>query len=200
MPVFHYANLFARSKDQVPANAAMWLVSGNVGTCLMRRRQGDKREFTIYDAAGSTTRFQNKKIWCFHKHSIISWFFLCWCNVLRWIWCLWCYSECISTPGKLEKYAWSRWASIPKVVGSIPTVFRHMFQACPVWIYTQSNITSIIVLYVLLPCKSTKNLQRNLSCKTKTVNNSWSQEYCQPRCHSQHNVKQALLRLSRGVT
>ena len=36
------------------------------------------------------------------------------------------------------------WASIPKVVGSIPTVVRHIFQACPVWIYTQSNITSII--------------------------------------------------------
>ena len=33
------------------------------------------------------------------------------------------------------------WASIPKVVGSIPTVVRHIFQACPVWIYTQSNIT-----------------------------------------------------------
>jgi hypothetical protein len=33
--------------------------------------------------------------------------------------------------------------SIPKVVGSIPTVARHIFQACPVWIYTQSNITSI---------------------------------------------------------
>ena len=32
------------------------------------------------------------------------------------------------------------WASIPKVVGSIPTVARHIFQACPVWIYTQSNI------------------------------------------------------------
>ena len=32
------------------------------------------------------------------------------------------------------------WASIPKVVGSIPTVVRHIFQACPVWIYTQSNI------------------------------------------------------------
>jgi hypothetical protein len=31
---------------------------------------------------------------------------------------------------------------IPKVVGSIPTVVRHIF---PVWIYTQSNITSIIV-------------------------------------------------------
>ena len=38
----------------------------------------------------------------------------------------------------------SGWASIPKVVGSIPTVARHIFQACPVWIYTQSNITSII--------------------------------------------------------
>jgi hypothetical protein len=37
--------------------------------------------------------------------------FLCWCNVLRWIRCLWCYSECISTPGKLEKYAWPRWES-----------------------------------------------------------------------------------------
>jgi hypothetical protein len=32
----------------------------------------------------------------------------------------------------------------PKVVGSIPTVVRHIFQACPVWIYTQSNITSIV--------------------------------------------------------
>ena len=37
------------------------------------------------------------------------------------------------------------WVSIPKVVGSIPTVARHIFQACPVWIYTQSNITSIIL-------------------------------------------------------
>ena len=32
----------------------------------------------------------------------------------------------------------------PKVVGSIPIVLRHIFQACPMWIYTQSNITSII--------------------------------------------------------
>jgi hypothetical protein len=31
--------------------------------------------------------------------------------------------------------------SIPTVVGSNPTVARHIFQACPVWIYTQSNIT-----------------------------------------------------------
>ena len=36
------------------------------------------------------------------------------------------------------------WASIPKFVGSIPTVDRHIFQACPVCIYTQSNITNII--------------------------------------------------------
>ena len=27
------------------------------------------------------------------------------------------------------------WASIPKVVGSYPTVARHIFQSCPVWIY-----------------------------------------------------------------
>ena len=31
------------------------------------------------------------------------------------------------------------WASIPKVIGSIPTVAGHIFQARPVWIYTQSN-------------------------------------------------------------
>ena len=40
-------------------------------------------------------------------------------------------------PGHGGKY----WASIPKVIGSIPTVARHIFQACPVWIYTQSNIS-----------------------------------------------------------
>ena len=40
------------------------------------------------------------------------------------------------------------WASIPKVVGSIPTVAGHIFQARPVWIYTQSNITNIIFTWV----------------------------------------------------
>jgi hypothetical protein len=35
-----------------------------------------------------------------------------------------------------------------QVVGSIPTVVRHIFQACPVWIYTQSDITSIIFTWV----------------------------------------------------
>ena len=38
----------------------------------------------------------------------------------------------------------SQYTSIPKVVGSIPTVAGHIFQARPVWIYTQSNITNII--------------------------------------------------------
>jgi hypothetical protein len=42
------------------------------------------------------------------------------------------------------RFQYSNDFSIPKVVGSIPTVVRHIFQACPVWIYTQSNITSII--------------------------------------------------------
>jgi hypothetical protein len=45
---------------------------------------------------------------------------------------LWVY---ISTPGELEKYARRL------VVGSIPTVAGHIFQARPMWIYTQSNIT-----------------------------------------------------------
>ena len=43
-------------------------------------------------------------------------------------------------PDRVAQLA-ERWVSIPKVVGSIPTVARHIFQACPLWIYTQSNIT-----------------------------------------------------------
>ena len=38
-------------------------------------------------------------------------------------------------------------ASIPKVVGSNPTVTRHVFLARPVWIYTQSNTTNIIYVF-----------------------------------------------------
>ena len=49
-------------------------------------------------------------------------------------------------------------ASIPKVVGSIPTVVRHIFQACPVWIYTQSNITSMILV---MSNKYRKSLLKN---------------------------------------
>ena len=38
--------------------------------------------------------------------------------------------------------------SIPKVVGSIPTVAGHIFQARPVWICTQTNITGIIIIHL----------------------------------------------------
>jgi hypothetical protein len=38
---------------------------------------------------------------------------------------------------------WCFVRDVPKVVGSIPTVARHIFQVCPVWIYIQGNITSI---------------------------------------------------------
>ena len=34
-------------------------------------------------------------------------------------------------------------ASLKNMPIWLPTVVRHIFQACPVWIYTQSNITSI---------------------------------------------------------
>ena len=40
-------------------------------------------------------------------------------------------------PDRVAQLA-EHWASIPKVVGSIPTVAGHIFQARPVWIYTQS--------------------------------------------------------------
>ena len=49
----------------------------------------------------------------------------------------------LNRPDRVAQLA-EHWASIPKVVGSIPTVDRHVFQVCPVWIYTQSNITSIM--------------------------------------------------------
>ena len=34
-----------------------------------------------------------------------------------------------------------QWTGVPGVADSSPTVARHVFRACPVWIYTQSNIT-----------------------------------------------------------
>ena len=49
------------------------------------------------------------------------------------------------------------WASIPKVVGSIPTMVRHNFQACPVWIYIQSNITNIRFTHTNTQKKQQKN-------------------------------------------
>jgi hypothetical protein len=35
------------------------------------------------------------------------------------------------------------WANVLKVVGSNPTVAGHIFQAYPVWIYTQSKLSNI---------------------------------------------------------
>jgi hypothetical protein len=36
-------------------------------------------------------------------------------------------------------------------------VVRHIFQACPVWIYTQSNITSIIIIHLSTITPTQKN-------------------------------------------
>jgi hypothetical protein len=36
-------------------------------------------------------------------------------------------------------FVWKRYN--PRVISDMSTVARHIFQACPVWIYTQSNIT-----------------------------------------------------------
>jgi hypothetical protein len=58
------------------------------------------------------------------------------------------------------------WFFCPKVVGSISTVVRHIFQACPVWIYTQSNITSIRCMSVEKyrnPQKKRRVLRRTLA-------------------------------------
>ena len=81
-----------------------------------------------------------------YQCDLVIWFFLCWCCVLmqvNMIVCaIWCYSQCLSKPSELEKYARPRWESNLSTFGSVPTVARHIFQARPVWIYTQSNITN----------------------------------------------------------
>ena len=48
-------------------------------------------------------------------------------------------------PGHGGIRTYDLWNASPKVVGSNPTVARHIFQACPVWIYTQSSNTYIIL-------------------------------------------------------
>jgi type IV secretory pathway VirB3-like protein len=40
------------------------------------------------------------------------------------------------------------WVYIHTAQASIPTVAMHIFQACAMWIYTQSNITDIIFTWV----------------------------------------------------
>jgi hypothetical protein len=62
---------------------------------------------------------------------------LCWCNCtqvnMMLVMLLW---VCIHTGQAWKICLWPG------------TVARHIFQACPVWIYTQSNITSIIFTWV----------------------------------------------------
>ena len=51
-------------------------------------------------------------------------------------------------PDRVAQLA-EHWAGIPKVVGSIPTVAGHIFQARPVWIYTlrvTSQTLSIVIV------------------------------------------------------
>ena len=99
-------------------------------------------------------------------------FCVSWCYVLRWIWCLWCYSECASTPGKLKSlpdHGGNRtrdlWDTSPMLyqlsyevnLTSIQKVACRFdchrgqanFSACPVWMHTQSNTTNIIFTWVV---------------------------------------------------
>ena len=67
------------------------------------------------------------------------------------------------------------WASIPKVVGSIPTVAGHIFQARPVWIYTQSNITNInMYCYTYYAYFFPKNNRTQLNHQISLKRHMWS--------------------------
>jgi hypothetical protein len=76
----------------------------------------------------------------------------------------------ICTPGKLEKYALAT-VGIESYVRFPRTVARHIFQACPLWIYTQSNITNISPI---------KNVSQNKIfsplCLIKAVHNHITKE------------------------
>jgi hypothetical protein len=111
-------------------------------------------------------------------------------------WCLWCYSECKSTPGKLEKYMPGHGAqSNITSIQSIPKGRRfdshrgqaYIFQACPVWIYTQSDIASIVFTWVhYTNTEKNHNLILILlqvderKTKQKSKRNCW----LSPRCHA----------------
>jgi hypothetical protein len=53
-----------------------------------------------------------------------------------------------------------------KIHLSVATLYRHIFQACPVWIYTQSNITNIIFTWVHNTNTEKKSYFANLSQAT----------------------------------
>ena len=54
------------------------------------------------------------------------WIFLCWCSVLRWIWCLWCYSWVYIHTGQAWKICMS-------TVGIEPTTFGILAQCSANW-------------------------------------------------------------------
>ena len=56
--------------------------------------------FFWYSKSSSLLFFRTKR--CFVRQIIVWLFCVCWCYVLEWIWCFWCYSECAPTPGKLK--------------------------------------------------------------------------------------------------
>jgi hypothetical protein len=67
--------------------------------------------------------------------------------ILRWIWRLWCYSECISTPGKLEKYAWPRWESNLRLSFTTDCIRIRIFS----WPLTLCKVFGIQIALFLLP-------------------------------------------------
>ena len=63
----------------------------------------------------------------------------CGVHVLRCRMCLWCYSGCISTPGKLKNH----WTSKPKLAGSIPTVVRFLLSLYAIDVFMSTAYTSL---------------------------------------------------------
>ena len=86
-------------------------------------------------------------------------------------------------PDRVAQLA-EHWASIPEVVDSIPTVAGHIFQARPVWIYTQSNITNIICFYV---CVVHFNAQTHRNLTTHQVLKNAEQE--KKRAYNDHIIE-----------
>jgi hypothetical protein len=85
------------------------------------------KHFTTLEACRLDSQWHTFSKWATNIRANL----LCWCNVLRWIRCL-----CDVT---LSVYPHR--AGLKNMPEKYPTVARHIFQACPVWIYTQSNIT-----------------------------------------------------------
>jgi hypothetical protein len=116
------------------------------------------------------------------------WYLLCWCIVLRWIRCLWCYSECISTPGRLEKYTWPQW---PIYIYMIYIVFRFTSKSHNSLFHPYrnhqvvSNFENVGCFYAIERMRGMRvgetMLRRNNWCLGETVlsrNNAWVIKFC----------------------